>query len=268
MIVLNTRPTTSRGVFVDILTHSGVEVVSVPFIEVVPLFTPTNLELVNEIRQKSSPWVVCTSPHGVRFFSEALGSKTLGVSASGARFAINGVVQGEKSALMWYECFGYTPAVVANKPYAQGLADAFCDAVRGGAPCTVWVVAPQNGRGEVEGLLGLAGHKALVVSIYHTNARVPTNSERADILRVEEGHGVVSFFSPSAVQSFFNFSRLSLPPVASSRRRAQWEVPFRFATFGRTTAQAITDHGASVWLCGDARDERAFAQMIVESIHD
>lgn len=220
--IVVTRPAEQSTELVERLTACGAEVLPLPCIEIAPLAGID--QLVREaLAGDTFDWTFFTSANAAQQFGAALRRFTPPIGLSGRFAAIGGKTAraAEKAGFaLAFEAMPGTAEEFVHQVFAAHL-----------QPRHVLYPASRLADGRFEQLLMARGVQVTRLNLYE-----PVSALDAEKLRRIFGQHpeAIIFYSPSAARSFFEALPAELQPALSK---------MQFAAIGKTTAEALQEHG-------------------------
>jgi uroporphyrinogen-III synthase len=241
-VLVTRQPEQARGL-AEALTAEGARVVEVPLIATAP---PEDLSQLDAAVAGLDvhDWIAFTSPNAVGAVAEALDRRGRARVLPGSlRVAAVGPGTAESIARAFA---GATIALQPERDFrAEGLAEAFRTVALEGRRILLPLSA--RARDTLAAALRAQGGAVTVVTAYRT---VPPPDAGSRIRQaVEEGVDVVTFASPSAVESF----------AEACPDRAAWPPAI---VIGPVTESAARDRGFDVRAVADAAGARGFVEAL------
>jgi len=240
MQILITRDTSNVEPFESYLRQCGFAPFSVPLIETCAIAVPDGV-LLQMLRAPSDGelvWVF-SSPQGALFLAEAL-------SGTVVPEAIHFVAQGEATAHSLLGHFGERSESTVSPVRTSREMGEWLDRIFPDMQTRFVIVGPKDRSRGCEEVLRSADRSVGVVPVYETRGRRVTAEER-QLVEQFYAKGTVVFFSPSAVQSWGDNG---------------FESPFRIASFGPVTSEAIVKNGMTVAFEAPSNSLEEFARTL------
>jgi uroporphyrinogen-III synthase len=244
MQILITRDTENVEPFGSYLRQCGFAPYSVPLIETRAIAVPAGtLQQLLEVPSGGELVWVFSSPQGVLFLAQALSGESIPQS-------IHFVAQGEATWQAISRHFGEQSAATSvgqvspsrtNREMGEWLIKNFPK-----ESISFVIIGPRERSRGCEDVLRAANRVVGVVPVYETKGRKVSEEERQ---RVDPFYasGTVVFFSPSAVVAWVDNG---------------FQSPYRIASFGPVTSEAIVKQGMKVALEAPSNSLEEFARTL------
>lgn len=218
--VIVTRARVQSASLIQLLEHSGADVVHFPAIEIVP---PESWSSLDHVIDSEYDWLVFTSVNGVQSFFSRLHMRAKDfTSLRHSRVAAVGQVTADELHL-----YGVTPDIVPEKFILSALLPLLAEDQKG---VRTAVVRAAEGREELIDELRRRGGTVDLGIAYRTVAS-RYDVEALRTLIATDGIDAVTFTSPSTVEHFF-------APL-SAAERAKLLARAAMVSIGRSTSDAL-----------------------------